>query len=335
MVELAIGAREVHTVNTGIVYDDTRPWFVDLAPENEALHPAFNELITANFPRRLSSADIERYIDHLSEEVLKSGDCCVVPLMSAAAIFQRLRNERPDVLVLPAPLSRHPFWCLMPPLPELGEWLRRYADLSRVFMKLLNRVVREGRIRRFVFFDSNSATGRDFTMLNGFVSDISNRALSGLFLVLCNETTAESVDHGPGLRGGLKSSTPDHWAIRVVDHNVKYLSHLYALLRYDEVERESLASQLIAAHPEIFVFWNDPALRAHSPHNYGALGGPTERKARVTFAAAESAMAWNRAHETELLAWRNRFELNGKFANEALTEDPESHWSKAIHDFRP
>ena len=220
-------------ISVRLLLDDTWPLHrADGGGQSSFAHQV-NDAIGGFFDVVWTPAEVRDLAQSLALRSLRPGDFCLVPFMSAACIYESLVElDMPGVLVLPLPLSRHPFWSLMPPCAGGAEVLQGYEALSFEFMNLLALIVESGVFSRMVFFDSNSATGRDFEMMRRLVDEMSGGRIESKFLLLCNETTAASLEDGPGHRGGRKTACPDGWAVRLKDSNVKYLSHLYLLLRF-------------------------------------------------------------------------------------------------------
>jgi hypothetical protein len=312
-----------------LLFDDT--WPLHSGNGQSRFAGEINDLIDRFFDVVVTPAEVRDMTRALAERALRPGDFCLVPFMSAACIYETVVNlALQGVLVLPLPLSRHPFCTLMPPCPGATEVLKGYEALSAEFMNILRLVVDSGVFSRMVFFDSNSATGRDFAMLRRVVEEMSGGRIASQFLLLCNETTADSLEIGPGHRGGQKTACPDQWALRVKGSNVKYLSHLYLLLRFSAEELEDMAADMIDEHPNLFALWNDERLRKHSVHGYGPLGEGASWKSRLRFAMGEEPLKFNQVDPARLDSLRGGFSLNHDFFDTIFHADPGRHWKEAI-----
>ncbi|HYK23004.1 MAG TPA: hypothetical protein VEV42_19830 [Pyrinomonadaceae bacterium] len=316
-------------ISTRLLFDDT--WPLHSGNGRSSFARETNDLIGGFFDVIMTPAEVREMTRVLAQRALRPGDFVLVPFMSAACIYETLVNlALPGVLVLPLPLSRHPFISLMPPCPGGAEVLEGYEALSAEFMNILRLIVDSDVFSRMVFFDSNSATGRDFAMLRRVVEEMSGGRIASEFLLLCNETTADSLEIGPGHRGGKKTACPDQWALRVKGSNVKYLSHLYLLLRFSAEELEDMAAEMIDEHPNLFALWNDERLRKHSVHGYGPLGEGASWKSRLRFAMGEEPLKLNPVDPARLDSLRGSFSLNNDFLDTIFHADPGRHWKEAI-----
>jgi hypothetical protein len=312
-----------------LLFDDT--WPLHSGNGNSGFAGEINDLIGSFFDVVVTPAEIREMTRALAQRSLRPGDFCLVPFMSAACVYETLVElALPGVLVLPLPLSRHPFISLMPPCAGSAQVLKGYEALSTEFMNILRLIVDSDVFSRMVFFDANSATGRDFAMLQRVVEEMSGGRIASEFLLLCNETTADSLEIGPGHRGGKKTACADQWAVRVTGSNVKYLSHLYLLLRFSAEELEDMAAEMIDEHPNLFALWNDERLRKHSVHGYGPLGEGASWKSRVRFAMGEELLKLNPVDPARLDSLRGNFSLNHDFFDTIFHADPGRHWQEAI-----
>ena len=312
-----------------LLFDDT--WPLHSGNGKSSFAGEVNDLIGGFFDAVVTPAEVRQMTQALAQRALRPGDFCLVPFMSAACIYEALVNlALPGVLVLPLPLSRHPFWSLMPPCPGGARVLKGYEALAAEFMNILRLIVDSGVFSRMVFFDSNSATGRDFAMLQRLIDEMSGGRIASEFLLLCNETTAGSLEIGPGHRGGKKTACPDQWAVRLKDSNVKYLSHLYLLLRFSAEELEDMAAEKIDEHPNLFALWNDERLRKHSVHAYGPLGEGASWKSRLRFAMGEESLKLNPVDPARLDSLRGDYSLNNDFVDTIFHADPGRYWKEAI-----
>ena len=316
-------------ISTRLLFDDT--WPLHSGNGKSSFAGEINDLIGDFFDVVVTPAKVRQMTRALAQRALRPGDFVLVPFMSAACIYETLvKLALPGVLVLPLPLSRHPFISLMPPCRGGAEVLKGYELLSAEFMNILRLIVDSDVFSRMVFFDSNSATGRDFAMLQRVVEEMSGGRIASEFLLLCNETTADSLEIGPGHRGGKKTACPDQWALRVRGSNVKYLSHLYLLLRFSAEELEDMAAEMIDEHPNLFALWNDERLRKHSVHGYGPLGEGASWKSRLRFAMGEEPLKVNLVDPARLDSLRGSFNLNNDFLDTIFHADPGRHWKEAI-----
>lgn len=315
-----------------VLLDDTWPLHTSSGARGRGGFAArLNDGVGDFFDHVLPPEEVGRLTRELGRRRLRPGDVCVVPFMSAACVFEALLECEPlGVLLLPMPLSRHPFWTLMPPCAGSDEVLAGYEETADAFMAILERVVRSPAVRRLVFCDSNSATGKDYVMVRDLVAELSGGRVECTFIVLCNETTEDSLEVGPGYRGGPKLACPVDWGLRVMGSNVKYASHLYTLFKYSADELEEIADGFMGRHPHLFSFWNDARVRKYSSHGYGPLGRGAEWKSRLRFAMGEERLGSLRMDVGALDALRGGLTLNAAFIEKVFPPNPERRWSERL-----
>lgn len=219
------------TLEQPLLLSDAHPWY--------EVPTGYDGLVESCFAplglRTMGAAETHWYASELVRRVLEPGDLVVIPLM-CGALLEGAAREHAGVIgaeVVSAPLSRHPFVSLSADAPDqLVESCKRFAESTSMweerFFTLLQRS--GNRVRRIVYLDSNSATGRDFVLFRELVRYRVGREMPMHFSVLVSET-AHDEERGPGHRGGPKAKVPDSAAVRLIGSNTKFLSHLRFLRR--------------------------------------------------------------------------------------------------------
>jgi hypothetical protein len=241
-------------IATRLLVLDNEPWYhapAGYADEvRKRLRPWYPEIVDAAQLGRLTAA--------LADAVLQPGDVVVAPLMSGALLLPTLdeRCRRLGIPLLLLPMSKHPFVTLS--ADDHGDLMRTcrcYADASgklRLLPVLLQRLVHGG--SRIVFFDSNSATGRDALLFRELCAQWLGRPPCFCFAVLVNEI-GDTAATAPGWRSGPKALRPDACALQLRGTNTKYLSHVRFLCRAWEAQ-VLVARQVRAAFPDLTAYWD-------------------------------------------------------------------------------
>lgn len=300
-----------------VLLDDT--WFLHIPRDGSYDLDGFfahrlNESIGKYYSRVLTAGEISSLIKELADIHLQEGDICLVPLMSAGCILETLEDiSDKGVVLMPIPISRHPFWAFMPPFEEVDRFLSYYEDIAEKFLDVLKHTLSKRKFCRMIFFDTNSATGKDYLLLHDLVQHFVGVSLPSVFLVLCNETTVDSLTKGPGYRGGPKYACPDDWVIRVCGNNVKYVSHLYELLVHSPEELEGLALEYLVKYPKILQFWTISLVKRYSKHSYNGLGANSAWKARLRFSEGEEKLLNLQIDKNAIQSMRDQLVFNHKF----------------------
>ena len=254
------------TMTRALLIDDSWPWYD--APADYA------ESVARIFGRHgfdvLSRDDVETHTLRLCRRFMRAGDLVVLPLMGSALMLPAARAVADEIgaRVVAVPLSRHPFVTLSAgTADELDRACATYAESSRQFVDTFWTDLKASgeRHRRVVYFDTNSATGKDFLLFDQLLRRWAGFDGPTAFVVLVNET-AEDFDHGPGHRGGKKVLSPQDYAIRLIGTNTRYVSH-FRFLRMDADQQRAQVRELRARHPDMTAFWEV------TPADLGAIHG--------------------------------------------------------------
>ncbi|MFF4806029.1 hypothetical protein ACFY1U_47920 [Streptomyces sp. NPDC001351] len=270
---------------------DSHPWYSEPEQYDRTVRSVFEDL---GF-QVMGAEELAERAARLADAVLRPGDLVVLPLMSGA-LFSGPLKERADRLGVPVvclPLSRHPFVTLSAdPAETLLHSCTEYARSSARLVGELPGLLRRSRERvaRIVFFDSNSATGKDFVLFGERVRPHLRDNVDLHFSVLISET-AEDEAHGPGHRGGRKLHRPDSAALRLIGSNTRFLSHL-RFLRHGIAEQVRITDRLRGALPDLTAYWETVPAELRSIHNYGESTQLIHKKRlHIRFAAADEERA--------------------------------------------
>lgn len=210
----------------------------------------------------LTAADVTQlFRRHLASEIV-DGDVILLPLMAGALLHSEIASLVADTggVLVPLPSSRHPNvslpWdgreTLFETMSAYQEYVHHYDaswETLAGYGASLNRPL------RVVFVDILSATGKDaqlaYRMWQRAVPD---GQLEFRFLTLVLEVS-DDPQCSPGWRAGKRVRWPDGWAIQLVNHNTKLLSHLITLLQPQE-ERVVTTKDLLARYPHLLQMWD-------------------------------------------------------------------------------
>lgn len=243
-----------------------------LYPGSEEYVRQVRNLAADAYPHVVSPDALDGVIGDLVVRAIQPGSLVLLQLMAASMtiphVRERCRETASTLILLPA--SRHPYVTLsFDDDALLDQTLGWYGRRGRALMAELPDRVRAWKRAGgtdVVLFDSSSSTGRDCVLIEHLLATWLGEPTSARFTVVIDETTGDDA-HGPGLRGGPKARSPDLRGIRLIDHNVRYMSHL-ALLQLDEEGRFSRSRILQERFPDMLTFWDQVPVDLRWIHGY-------------------------------------------------------------------
>jgi hypothetical protein len=254
--------------------------------------PYIRNTLTGLYPLILGQSEIEAMLEDLLQRVLVPQSCVLLPLLAAALCYDVLVKYRHkyQCLIIPLPLSRHPYvtFAFDPPellKPTLEFYCSVVESLWKTLPSLLSRWVTTGG-QRIIFLDVNQSTGRDALLMEKLLKHWLGVPIQFQSVVLINETT-EQVHDAPGWRGGPKARIPEHYAMRLLNHNTKYFSHL-GYLQFDQDEQYARGDAARREFPHLLSFWDNLPDELRSIHGYQHSAEAThQRRLHLRYSKSE------------------------------------------------
>jgi hypothetical protein len=255
-------------VDVPLLLLDQLPWYDPAADFESRVRTVFDGI----FPCILGPREVADHCARLSQAAVPRRSIVLVPLMAGTLLYRALvpHCADNDCLLVPLPMSRHPYVTLAFDSVELlNKTLAAYSAAADCIWAALPDIMRRaaaGEWERVVYIDVNSTTGRDALLVERIVQRMAGTNLPVTFAILIEESE-RNLHQSTGWRSAAKVRIPDFRALRLIEQNTKYFSHL-VYLQMDENSQYRHAETCRRNFPTLLRFWDEIPADLRDIHGY-------------------------------------------------------------------